>query len=70
MLAYVGKVFFRFELCEFSAAGIDYSDFAVVKVDLIVIVHQAHVIGVHGVSITLNHLNVLRVSKHNVMKNL
>ncbi len=62
------KVVFCVDFEKFFALGVYDADFAVVKVDFIVFVYGAHVVGGHGVGLAFYHVHVLAVAQHDVVE--
>ncbi len=61
-------VFVRRVLDELFSVRVYHAHFAIVEVDVVVLVHHAHVIGVMGVDVAEDQVNVGLVAKHDVIE--
>ena len=68
MFGDVSSVVFRFVLHILLAIRSDHAHLAVVEVDLVVGIDQTHVVGVVGVDITDDQVEVLLVAQHDVVE--
>ena len=63
-------VILRLVFDELFAVRVHHADLAVVEVDLVVFVHHAHVIGVMGIHVAEDEVNVFLVGEHNIIEDL
>ena len=70
MLPDVVKIFLSPELGKFFAIGVDHSYKSIVKVYLVIPIHQPHIICPMFVDITGDEVNIVFVFKHNIVKKL
>ncbi len=68
MLPDVVKVFLNLELGKLFTIGVNHSYKPVVKVHLVILIHQPHIIRPMFVDITGDEVNIVFVFKHNVIK--
>ncbi len=65
----VGVVLRRI-LDEFLAIRIDHAHLAIVEIDLVIVIHHAHVIGVVGVDIAQDQVKIGFVAQDNIIESL
>ncbi len=68
VLGDVGQVVLAVELLELGAVGTDHAHLTVVEVDLVVLVDEAHVVGLVGEGVALDEVDVVAVAEHDVVE--
>ncbi len=70
MLGYILQIIGRLELGDLFPIGVNYADVAIIEVYLVIAIHQAHVVALHGVDVAGDQIQVVFVRQDNIVEQL